>query len=138
MLLTKYETYLDKTKIVMDLKRSLSIVGGDSALGKTLVYKVLERDYMAGNFNFTCYFLNSTLLHNENIIDTIINGANNSLIVIDNADIILNDRQKKFISRDKRNQYIIIAHYLSGFLLNNIRSSITIRKEKNVLIVRGN
>ena len=42
-------------------------------------------------------------------IKEIINQAEGKLIVIDNADILLNDDTRKYISLDNKNQYLIIG-----------------------------
>ena len=42
-------------------------------------------------------------------IKEIIRQAEGKLIVIDNADILLNDNTRKYISLDDRNQYLIIG-----------------------------
>lgn len=38
-----------------------------------------------------------------------ISGVKGKLIVIDNADILLNDETRKYISLDAQNQYLIIG-----------------------------
>ena len=42
-------------------------------------------------------------------IKEILSQANEKLIVIDNADILLNDDIRKYISQDDKNQYLIIG-----------------------------
>lgn len=42
-------------------------------------------------------------------IREIVSQTEGKLIVIDNADILLNDETRKFISLDNRNQYLIIG-----------------------------
>ena len=42
-------------------------------------------------------------------IKDVINKAEGKLIVIDNADILLDDDTRKYISLDGRNQYLIIG-----------------------------
>lgn len=42
-------------------------------------------------------------------IKSIISQAEGKLIVIDNADILLNDDTRKYISLDNKNQYLIIG-----------------------------
>ena len=45
----------------------------------------------------------------QNDIKDIISKADGKLIVIDNADILLNDDTRKYISLDDKNQYLIIG-----------------------------
>lgn len=42
-------------------------------------------------------------------IKEILSQANRKLIVIDNADILLSDDTRKYISQDDKNQYLIIG-----------------------------
>ena len=42
-------------------------------------------------------------------IESIIKGASGKLIVIDNADVLLDDSVRKHIALDDRNQYLIIG-----------------------------
>lgn len=46
--------------------------------------------------------------YQKNVVD-ILRDTSGKLIVIDNADILLDDDARKFISLDDRNQYLIIG-----------------------------
>lgn len=77
---------------------------GDSGTGKTATFSFI-RECMAVNPKILC-------LDNydyQKDIKEIIRQAEGKLIVIDNADILLNDNTRKYISLDDRNQYLIIG-----------------------------
>lgn len=83
-----------------------------SGVGKTILFKAMERDSLLGSQNFIC--LNYDDLVSGNIEYTL-NTAKNKIIVIDNANVVFNDLQKIMISMDINNQYIIFSHSVDGF-----------------------
>ena len=85
---------------------------GLKLLGKTILFKAIERDSLLNGQRFIC--LNYDDLASGNIEHTL-NTAKDKIIVIDNANIILNDLQKIMISMDMNNQYIIFSHSVNGF-----------------------
>ena len=75
----------------LELKDKLLLVGGDSGAGKTLLYKAIQS---AASLEPDKYvLLNYNHIYSE-MIDIMLKTARNKLIVIDNADIILNNEQK--------------------------------------------
>ena len=98
------------------------LLTGDSGLGKTYLYRVLSENsnnYAIRAFNKYTSFLEDNL-----------KLCNNSLIVIDNADYILDDKLRKMILFDPNNQYLIIGRDCAG--LNLTRDClVTLRKEGN-------
>lgn len=83
---------------------NITILTGSSATGKTAVFSFI-REYMAVNPNILC--LNYTDYQKD--IQELLRQAKGKLIVIDNADILLNDETRKYISLDADNQYLIIG-----------------------------
>ena len=66
---------------------------------------------MAINPKILCF---NYLDYQKNIKD-IISQENGKLIVIDNADILLDDDTRKYISLDDKNQYLIIGRNPKNF-----------------------
>ena len=83
---------------------NITILMGDSGTGKTAAFSFI-REGMAINPQIICldYF------DYQKNIKEILNQANGKLIVIDNADILLNDDTRKYISQDDKNQYLLIG-----------------------------
>ena len=135
VLLSKYKTHFDEYEIDISLTQNLSILQGDSGVGKSLIYNVLNRDFLHGVFKFKCYFINYNMLKCREIVNDILNSAVNSLIVIDNANILLDYSQRRFISSDGRNQYVIISHNTDGFLIKDIKSIVYARFKDGVIKV---
>ena len=77
---------------------------GDSGTGKTLAFSFI-RECMAVNPNILCI----NYLDYQSDIQDMIRRSDGKLIVIDNADILLNDDTRKYISLDDKNQYLIIG-----------------------------
>ena len=112
-LLSKYKVKDSGINFDISLLDRLTIISGESGVGKTLLFKAIERDcILNSNNNFIC--LNYDDLASGNIEYTL-NTAKNRIIVIDNANVILNDLQKILISMDINNQYIIFSHSVNGF-----------------------
>ena len=85
-------------------KNNITILMGDSGTGKTAAFSFI-RECMAVNSKILC--LNYLDLQKD--IKNIISNTEGKLIVIDNADILLDDATRKYISLDDRNQYLIIG-----------------------------
>lgn len=83
---------------------NITILTGASATGKTASYSFI-RESMALNPNILCL----NYLDYQKDIKEILTQTKGKLIVIDNADILLDDATRKHISVDGDNQYLIIG-----------------------------
>lgn len=94
------------TSFVLDFNftSNITILMGDSGTGKTASFSFIK-ECMAMNPDIMCL---NYLDYQKNIAD-IIKKANGKLIVIDNADVLLDDDVRKYIALDDRNQYLIIG-----------------------------
>ena len=94
------------TSFAIDFKftNNITILTGLSAVGKTAAYSFI-RECMAMNPKLLCL---NYLDYQKNIKEMIFQ-AEGKLIVIDNADILLDDEIRKYISVDDKNQYLIIG-----------------------------
>lgn len=94
------------TSFVLDFKftSNITILTGDSGTGKTASFSFIK-ECMALNPDIMCL---NYLDYQKNIAD-IIKNASGRLIVIDNADLLLNDDMRKYIALDDKNQYLIIG-----------------------------
>lgn len=94
------------TSYIVNFKftNNITILTGASASGKTASFSFI-RECMALNRNILCI----NYLDYQKDIKEMISGVKGKLIVIDNADILLNDETRKYISVDAQNQYLIIG-----------------------------
>ena len=91
------------TSYIIDFKFTNNLTG-ESASGKSATYSFIK-ECMAINPNILCL----NYLDYQKNIKEIISKEEGKLIVIDNADILLNDETRKYISLDAKNQYLIIG-----------------------------
>lgn len=85
-------------------KNNITILMGDSGIGKTAAFSFIK-ECMAVNSKLLCL----NYLDYQKDIKDIISQTDGKLIVIDNADILLDDDTRKYISLDDKNQYLIIG-----------------------------
>lgn len=87
----------------------ITLVGGDSGTGKTVLYEMLEdlrltEDYKAIKlFNYK----------SDQLLETI-KQCRDNFIVIDNADILLDDEVRRFINFEFSNQYMLFLRNCDG------------------------
>ena len=87
-----------------DFTNNITILTGASATGKTASFSFI-RECMAINPNIVC--INYQCYQKD--IKKMLAKEIGKLIVIDNADILLDDDTRKYISMDEKNQYLIIG-----------------------------
>ncbi len=87
-----------------EFTNNITILTGASATGKTASFSFI-RECMALNPDILCI----NYLDYQKDIKQMVSAVKGKLIVIDNADILLNDETRKYISLDADNQYLIIG-----------------------------
>lgn len=104
----------EHTSFVLDFEFStnITILMGDSGTGKTASFSFIK-ECMALNPDIVCL---NYLDYQKNIGD-IIRNTEKKLIVIDNADILLDDDTRKYIALDDKNQYLIIGRNPKNLLV---------------------
>ena len=102
------------TSFVVDfqLKNNITFIAGDSGTGKSAVYSFLQ-ELAAENKSIKCYNYLDIKKNYKNAIKR----SKGKLFIIDNADILLDDAMRSYISMDGQNQYIIIGRNPTGLLL---------------------
>ncbi len=96
----------EHTSFVLDIQftNNITILTGDSGTGKTASFSFIK-ECMALNPHIVCL---NYLDYQKNIGD-IIRNTEKKLIVIDNADVLLDDDTRKYIALDDKNQYLIMG-----------------------------
>lgn len=87
-----------------EFTNNITILTGASATGKTASFSFI-RECMAVNPDIVCINYQD---YQKNI-KKLIASETGKLVVIDNADILLDDEIRKYISLDDKNQYLIIG-----------------------------
>ena len=94
------------TSFVVDFTfdNNITVLMGDSGTGKTASYSFMK-ECMSMNPDILCI----NYLDYQKDIGKMIRSAKGKLIVIDNADVLLDDSIRKYIALDDKNQYLIIG-----------------------------
>lgn len=94
------------TSFVLDFEftSNITILTGDSGTGKTASFSFIK-ECMALNQDIMCL----NYLDYQKNIKNLLKDATGKLIVIDNADVLLDDDARKYIALDEKNQYLIIG-----------------------------
>lgn len=87
----------------------ITLVGGDSGTGKTVLYEML------GDLRLTDEYKAIKLFNykSDNLFESI-KQCRDSFIVIDNADILLDDDIRRFINFEFSNQYMLFSRNCDG------------------------
>ncbi len=98
--------FTEHTSFVLNFEftNNITILTGDSGTGKTVSF-LFMKECMALNPDIVCL----NYLDYQKNIGNIIRNTEKKLIVIDNADILLDDDTRKYIALDGKNQYLIIG-----------------------------
>ena len=105
--------YTIHTSFVVDFQftNNITILIGNSGTGKTASYSFLLESRSEDD-RIVC--LNHTDIKSD--IKSIIESLEGKLIVIDNADILLDHSTRRYITFDSQNQYLIIRRDVRDFL----------------------
>ena len=87
----------------------ITLVGGDSGTGKTVLYEMLEDLKLTDEYHAIKLFNYKS----ENILENL-ERCRNNFIVIDNADILIDDDIRRFINFEFSNQYMLFLRNCDG------------------------
>lgn len=104
MVIEHFSTVHSSFVVDFEFKTNITILMGDSGSGKTAAFSFI-RECMAVNPKIMCF----NYLDYQKDIKEYIGKMEGKLIVIDNADILLDDETRKYISLDDKNQYLIMG-----------------------------
>lgn len=108
----------------LEFTSRITLVRGDSATGKTYLYQILEDVKMMEQYkDIKLFNYKSDNFHEE------LNQCRNKFIVIDNADVLLNDEDRIFINFEQSNQYMLFLRNCDG--LNLSADSFTVLQDED-------
>ena len=87
----------------------ITLVGGDSGTGKTVLYEMLEDLRLTDEYKAIKLFNYKS----DNLLETI-KQCRDSFIVIDNADMVIDDAIRRFINFEFSNQYMLFLRNCDG------------------------
>ncbi len=100
-------------EVDFELTQNIMFLIGESGTGKSAVFSFLQ-ELAAENKSIRCY---NYLDINTNY-KSAIKRSKGKLIIIDNADILLDDAMRQYIALDTQNQYIVFGRNPTGLLLH--------------------
>ena len=105
----------------------ITLVGGDSGTGKTVLYELLEDIRLTEEYKAIKLFNYKS----DNFLETI-KKCRDSFIVVDNADNLMNDEVRKFVNFESSNQYMLFLRNCDG--LNVSDKSFKVLKFDNKML----
>lgn len=87
----------------------ITLVGGDNGTGKTVLYEILEDLKLTDEYNAIKLFNYKSDNMKENLMK-----CKECFVVIDNADILINDDIRQFINFEFSNQYMLFLRNCDG------------------------
>ena len=108
-------------------KNNITILMGDSGTGKTAAFSFIQ-ECMAINSKILCL----NYLDYQKNIQEIIRDAEGKLIVIDNADILMDDEVRRFINFEFSNQYMLFLRNCDGLNVSD-KSFKVMKVESNMI-----
>ena len=103
----------------------ITLVGGDSGTGKTVLYEMLEDLKLTDEYRAIKLFNYKS----ENILENL-ERCKNNFIVIDNADILIDDDIRRFINFEFSNQYMLFLRNCDGLNVSD-KSFKVLKLEEN-------
>ena len=122
-------------KFNLELRGHITLVGGDSASGKTLLVRTIRaKKFNAGIIGNTYESdIRNVIIYDftTGINERLLGSLSGKLIIIDNADIIVNQTLADYIKADLKNQYLVFSRDSVDYHLTpNYRATMT--KDGNI------
>ena len=125
--------FTEHTSFILDFEftNNITILTGDSGTGKTASFSFIK-ECTALNLDIVCL----NYLDYQKNIGNIIRNTEKKLIVIDNADILLDDDTRKYIALDDKNQYLIIGRNPKNLFVTkeNLFELVSEKQEEQIML----
>ena len=112
ILFSEIHTSHTSFEVDFEIAYNITFIVGESGVGKSAVFSFLQ-EMAAEDSRIRCY----NYLDKNRGYKSAIKRAKDKLFVIDNADIMLDDALREYISLDNKNQYIVVGRNPTGLLL---------------------
>ena len=93
----------------MEFDDRITLVGGDSGTGKTVLYEMLEDIRLTDEYKVIKLFN-----YKSDNFSEAIKQCRDNFIVVDNADSLINDDVRRFINFEFSNQYMLFLQNCDG------------------------
>lgn len=105
----------------------ITLVGGDSGTGKTVLYDMLEDLKQTEEYSAIKLFNYKS----EDVLEKL-KQCRNNFVVIDNADILMDDEVRRFINFEFSNQYMLFLRNCDGLNVSD-KSFKVMKFESNMI-----
>lgn len=109
----------------------ITLVGGDSGVGKTVLYEMLEDIRLTDKYKAIRLFN-----YRSDDFQEAIKQCRDSFIVVDNADNLINNEIRKFINFELSNQYMLFLRNCDGLNLSD-KSFKIMKVDNNKITLEG-
>lgn len=109
MIYKKIRFKADPFSYDLEFDDRITLVGGDSGTGKTVLYEMLEDIRLTDEYKAIKLFNYKSDCFLESIKE-----CKNCFVVIDNADILINDDIRRYINFELSNQYMLFLRNCDG------------------------
>ncbi len=92
----------------------ITLVGGDSGTGKTVLYEMLEDLRLTDQYKAMKLFN----YRSDNFLESM-KQCRDNFIVVDNADILIDDEVRKFINFEFSNQFMLFLRNCDGLKVSD-------------------
>lgn len=96
----------------------ITLIRGNSGTGKTFMYNILEDLKVCGQYDRLTFLNYKTEDFHKTLYE-----KREKCVLIDNADVLLNEEDRQFINLEFSNQYVLLGRNYDG--LNCARGSFT-------------
>lgn len=107
----------------------ITLVGGDNGTGKTVLYEILEDLKLTDEYNAIKLFNYKSDNMKENLIQ-----CRDCFVVIDNADILIDDDIRRFINFEFSNQYMLFLRNCDGLNVSDKSFKILHLEDKKITL----
>lgn len=131
-------------KVTLNVDDHLTVIKGDSGVGKTAVYNYFYRKFLNQDMpSVKCYDARSLRIlmrasGNEDFSEELmkqLGKVSNCMVLIDNADIVVDDRIKNFIlMTNNGNSYILFGRNVNGLWVTENNVANLVRDDENKTI----
>lgn len=108
----------------------LTLIGGESGTGKTLFYNLMLKKAANDTENIYCFNAST----NQSVINNALKMLQYKLIIVDNADISLDDKARYLVATNTKNQIILLGRNSNGLHLTPTRYAELIEDNNRVYL----
>lgn len=128
----EYKTQYLGVLVDLQFDCNLTFVSDDSGTGKTFLWNIMDKERLEDVRIVTLNYLSDS----RSLAD--LKKVSGKLVVIDNADLILNTELRIFIATDDKNQYLVFGRDTDNFLLttDNVKKIIFVKDDTGLSTLR--